>query len=39
MTLGNCIQALSCENKKNRCAINQTPLHVPFRDSKLTRLL
>ena len=30
---------MSQENKKNRFVINQAPLHVPFRDSKLTRLL
>jgi hypothetical protein len=46
--LGNCIQALAIQSSKNRSNVNgvnpfvsnpSVPTHIPFRDSKLTRLL
>ena len=36
--LGNCIAALANENKKIKFS-NFSTSHIPFRDSKLTRLL
>jgi hypothetical protein len=38
MALGNCIAALSVEHKKVKIN-NFSNSHIPFRDSKLTRLL
>lgn len=37
LALGNCINAL-CENTKGTNGVNKN-MHIPYRDSKLTRLL